>query len=234
LKHSLSGLKLAHEIDHSFTLADVLRYGSCELRKMMRDGQPLKTSAEELIHLSEEKNFPAWMATGKTCRGEGLILLGQLEEGMSLIRGGVKDELSVGVRCSIPGSLLYLAEGYARQSDPEQGLSVLAEAFEMMDQTGERHWETEILRMQAALYRMQGRDEEAEASLKKALELARERNARLWELRAALDLAHLWQDQGKAEEGQQMVKEIYSWFTEGFDTPDLREARELIGDLLEN
>lgn len=234
LKQSQSGLKLAREIDHSFTLADVLRYGRCELQKMTRDGQQLKTTSEELIHLSEEKNFPTWMATGKSCRGEGMVLLGQLEEGMSLIRGGVKAELSLGVRCSIPGSLLYLAEGYARQGDPEQGLSVLAEAFEMIDQTGERHWETELLRLQAVLYQMQGKEKAAEASLKKALELARERNARLWELRAALDLARLWRKWGKSEEGRQMVKEIYSWFTEGFDTPDLREARELIGDLLEN
>jgi predicted ATPase len=76
---------------------------------------------------------------------------------------------------------------------------------------------------------MKGEDEEAESSLKKALEVARQQEARWWELRAAIDLAHLWQKHGRAVDARQLVKGVYSWFTEGFDTPELREARELCG-----
>jgi DNA-binding SARP family transcriptional activator/tetratricopeptide (TPR) repeat protein len=227
LKHSQAALKLAHEISHSFTLADVLRYGCCEFQKMCRDAQSLKASAEELIDLSVEKNFPAWIATGKYSLGEALSLLDQVEEGISLIQAGVESELSVGVRCSIPGSLFYLAQAYAKLGEPEQGLSVLTEAFELIDQTGERHWEAELYRIRSTLQQMLGRDEAAEASLKKALEVARKQNARSWELRAAMDLARLWRKQGKLDVARQVVQEVYVWFSEGFDTPDLIEAREL-------
>lgn len=226
-KRIQEALELAHEIGHSFTLADVLRYGGCELYKMSRDAQSLKATAEELIRLSEEKDFPAWLATGNCSRGEALVLLEQLEEGISLIQAGVDAEFSVGVLCSIPGSLFYLAEAYAKLGESEQGLSAVTEAFELIEQTSEHHWEAELYRIRSSLYRMQGRDDEAETSLKKALEVARKQSARSWELRAAIDLAHLWREQGRVDEARQVVKEIYVWFSEGFDTPDLREARRL-------
>jgi DNA-binding SARP family transcriptional activator/tetratricopeptide (TPR) repeat protein len=231
IRQSQKALNLAHEIGHSFTLADILRYGGCEFQKMSRDAKSLKATAEELINLSVEKNFPAWLATGKSSLGEALTLLDQVEEGMSLIQAGVDSELSVGVRCSLPGSLFYLAQAYARLGEPEQGLSVLTRAFELMDQTGERHWEAELYRIRSTLQQMQGENDAAEASLMKGLEVARKQNARSWELRAAIDLARLWQKQGKLNEARQVLKEIYAWFSEGFDTPDLREARELIREI---
>ena len=231
LKHSQEALELARKIGHSFTLADVLRYGGCELQSMCRDGQSLKASAEELIRLCVEKGFPAWLSSAKCCQGEALVMLEQPEQGVTLIRAGVDSEISMLVKCTLIGPLLYLAEGYTKMGKIEQGMAVVSEAFELMKQTGEIHWEAELYRTLSRLQLMQGSDEDAEASLQKALEIARRQNARVWELRAAIDLAHLWRRQGKAEEGRKMVKEIYAWFTEGFDTPELREAREISGEI---
>jgi predicted ATPase/DNA-binding SARP family transcriptional activator len=229
LKRSQEALDLAREIDHSFSLADVLRYGCCEVDKLRRDANSLKVNADKLIRLSQEKSFPAWAASGKSCLGGALILLGRLEEGIRLIREGVTENISKDVLCSIPGSLLYLSEAYVRMGEVEQGLSSWAEAFELMERTGERRWEAELYRMKSTLQLMEGCDEEAEISLKKALDVARRQHARLFELRAAIDLSHLWRKQGKVAEARQVVKEIYSWFTEGFDTPELKQAREIIG-----
>ena len=164
-------------------------------------------------------------------QGEALVLLEQPEQGVTLIRAGVNSEISMLVKCTIIGPLLYLAEGYAKMGKIEQGMAVVSEAFELMKQTGEQQWEAELYRTLSRLQLMRGSQEEAEASLQKALEIARRQNARSWELRAAIDLAHLWRRQGRADEGRQMVKEIYAWFTEGFDTPELREARENSGEI---
>ncbi|MBE0408821.1 MAG: hypothetical protein IBX69_03720 [Anaerolineales bacterium] len=93
-------------------------------------------------------------------------------------------------------------------------------------------WDAELYRVRSILDMLQGNDEKAEDSLVKALEIARQQNAKSWELRAAIGLAHLWQKQGKENEARQVVNEVYSWFSEGFDTPELQEARELCSEIL--
>jgi DNA-binding SARP family transcriptional activator/tetratricopeptide (TPR) repeat protein len=231
LRRSQEALDLARKIGHTFSLADVLSYGGCELHAMRRDGQSLKAIAEELIRLLEEKNLTSWSETRKSCLGDALVLLGKPEQGVLLIREGVDLEYSLRVKCHLPRELLYLAEGYAKMGNIEQGMKAVTEALEKMRQTDEHHWEAELYRTLSRLQLLLGNDDEAEASLDKALDVARRQNARSWELRAAIDLAHLWQKQGRGDEGRQKVKEIYVWFTEGFDTPDLREARKLIGEV---
>jgi len=228
---SLQALDLAHEMNHSFSLADVLRYGCCELHKMRRDAQLLKVSAEELICLSQEKEFPAWLATGKYSLGEALVLLGQLEEGIRLIREGLDDEISIGVQCSLFGPLSYLVEAYTKVGDPEKGMKVLTEAFEMMEQNGGRQWEAELYRLKGELLLAQGDKVAAEDSLLRAIEVARRQEARSWELRAVIGLCRLWGSQGKKAEAHHRLTEIYNWFSEGFSTPDLTEARKLLVEL---
>ena len=111
--------------------------------------------------------------------------------------------------------------------EPKEGLIILNEAFDMVEKTNEHHFEAELYRMRATLQLMLGNENEAEASLEKALEIARLQHAKSWELRSAIDLAHLRLRQGRADEARQVVSEIYAWFSEGFDTPELRQAREL-------
>jgi DNA-binding SARP family transcriptional activator/tetratricopeptide (TPR) repeat protein len=227
MQMSQQALDAAREIQHAFTLADVLRYGCCELHKFRRDGESLKVYAEELIHLAQEKEFPAWLFAGEYSLGEALIFLGQTEAGIGITQEAVRAGLATSVCVSIPGPLCYLTEAYAGLGELEQGLNTWNEAMAIVQQTGEYQWKAELYRVLSKLQLVQGDEEEAEASLKKGLEVARQQQARSWELRVALALARLWCKQGKINEGRQLVREIYSWFSEGFDTPDLIEAREL-------
>jgi predicted ATPase len=125
-----------------------------------------------------------------------------------------------------------LTAAYAQAGQPEAGLHVLAEAVTLMATTEERWWEAEVYRLQGELLLQLPRPEvcQAEACVRHALDVARGQQARSLELRAALSLGRLWQQQGqrKRAEAHQLLAEIYGWFTEGFDTPDLRDARALL------
>jgi predicted ATPase len=231
LRRSQEARALARELDHSFSLADVLCIGGCMFNKMRRDVQALKEDAEELMRLANEKSFPGWLGQGTRFRGDALAMQGQLQEGMAQMREGVAAQQSVGVRLHIPGALGSLAEAQAKAGHPEEGLSTLAEALALVEQTGERHWEAELYRLRAELLLTQGEDAEAEASFHKAIEVARRQHAKGWELRATTSLARLWRKQGRVGEARQMLAEVYGWFTEGFDTLDLKEAKALLEEL---
>ncbi|TEU12982.1 MAG: tetratricopeptide repeat protein, partial [Anaerolineales bacterium] len=231
LKQSQEALALARELGHPFSLADVLCYAGCMFNEMRRDAPALKDHAEELIRLSNEKGFPGWLAEGTCFRGEALAMLGQVQEGMAQMREGMAAHQSVGVRLNLSEKLCSLAEAQAKAGQPEEGLATLAEALALVEETNERYCEAELYRLKGELLLAQGDDAEAEASFHKAIEVARRQQAKSWELRATVSLCRLWQQQGRMDEARQMVAEIYGWFTEGFDTPDLQEARALLEGL---
>jgi predicted ATPase len=230
-QRSEEALALARELDHPFSLADGLAFGGCMCNKMRRDACALKDHAEELMRLSKEKALLGWLSMGITYRGEAAAMLGQIQEGIAQMREGMMAGQTIGVRMYLPGSLCTLAEAQAKAGQPEEGLDTLDEALALVEQTDERHWEAELHRVQGELLLMQGDDAEAEASLHKAIEVARGQSAKSWELRATTSLARLWQKQGKQEEARRVLAEIYGWFTEGFDTPDLQEAEALLAEL---
>jgi predicted ATPase len=126
-----------------------------------------------------------------------------------------------------------LAEACERAGQVEEGLRALHEALEVMQTSEERLYEAEVYRLRGELLLQQSTAQqgEAEASLQQALTVARRQQAKSWELRAAMSLSRLWQGQGKQEEARQLLAQIYGWFTEGFDTPDLQEARALLAAL---
>ena len=129
--------------------------------------------------------------------------------------------------------LALLAEAYGKAGQVEEGLRLLAEALAHVDTTGERNYAAEVYRLKGELLLGQAIPDEAQAEtcLHQALDIARHQQAKSWELRAALSLSRLWQRQGKRAEAHQMLAEIYAWFTEGFDTADLQEARALLQEL---
>ena len=129
--------------------------------------------------------------------------------------------------------LAQLAEAHWHAGQPENGLPVLAEALTAVDNTGERWWEAELYRLQGQLLlaRDARQQSAAVASLHQALAVARRQQAKSLELRAAMSLARLWQSQGKREDAHQLLAEVYGWFTEGFDTADLQEAKVLLEEL---
>ena len=230
-KRSQEALALARELGHPFTLADVLCFAGCWFNEMRRDAEALKGSAEELMRLVNEKGMPTWLGVAIWHQGEAVAMLGQVQKGMAQMREGMAACQSTDVRLYLPGALGSLAEAQAKAGHPEEGLTTLAEAFAFVEETDERHWEAELYRLKGELLLMQGDEAEAEASLQKAVEVARRQQAKSWELRATVSLCRLWQQQGRLDEAQQMLAEIYGWLTEGFDTPDLQEAKALLEEL---
>lgn len=198
---------------------------------MSRDAEALITDAKGLILLADGKGFSGWLANGKYCLGEGFILEGRFKEGIELIEAGIRREFSFRTKVSTPGAFCYLAEGYLRLGNNKKAMDIIEESMNVILQTDQHHWEPENFRILAAIQLEQGDEVGAEKSLKKAIDLAREMDGKSWELRATLDLAHLWKRQGKKEESRQLVKEIYSWFTEGFDTPEMQEASRLYEEI---
>jgi predicted ATPase len=131
-----------------------------------------------------------------------------------------------------------LAEAYGKVGQVEEGLAVLAKALAVVEKTGERLWEAELYRLKGDLSLQSGvrgpeskGEAEAEECFLKAVEIARRQSAKSWELRAVMSLAKLWQHQGKTKEARAMLADIYHWFTEGFDTKDLQEAKALLKEL---
>jgi predicted ATPase len=150
-----------------------------------------------------------------------------------------------------PWFLALLAEACGKEGQAEEGLAVLTEALDAVDKSGERFCEAELYRLRGELTLAQSNVQrlgssvldtqhpkpstqaqaEAEACFLKAIDIARQQQAKSWELRATTSLARLWQKQGKQREARSILSEIYNWFTEGFDTKDLQEAKELIEEL---
>jgi predicted ATPase len=227
---SQEALALARELDHPWSRAQVLVFAGCIFNGMRRDAQALKDNAEELTRLANEK-VPGWLPMGTSCRGEALAMLGQVQAGMAQMREGIAACRSRDVRLYLPRALCSLAEAQAKTGQPDEGLATLVEALALVEETEERYWEAELYRVRAELLLMQGDEAEAEASLHSAIEVARRQSARSWELRATVSLCRLWQKQGRTREARGLLAQIYGSFTEGFCTPDLREAKALLEEL---
>jgi predicted ATPase len=242
-EQSRRALTLARDQDHAFTLADVLSYGGCVLNVMRRDAQALKGTAEQLVCLTTERSVPGWASVATCHQGTAVAMLAQategvpgavpeeLADGISQIRAGIVAHRTAGKGCYVPGALFSLGEAQARAGQPEEGLATVAEALASVEETDERHYEAELYRLRAEVLLEQGKEAEAEASLHKAIEVARRQSAKSWELRATTALSRLWQRRGKREQARRRLADVYLWFSEGFDTTDLQEAKALLEKL---
>jgi DNA-binding SARP family transcriptional activator/predicted ATPase len=231
LKRSQEALTVAGQLDHPFSLADALCFAGCMFNAMRGDALALMDNAEQLIQLANEKGFAGWVETANCFHGEVIAMLGQASEGIAQIRQGMAASELTGVSCYSSGNLRALAKAQAQAGLLEHALLTLNQAFDLVERTDERHWEAELYRLRAELMLAQGNDSEAEADLNRAIEIARRQNAKSWELRAVIDLARLWNQQGKANQAYELLEQIYGWFTEGFDTPDLIAARALLEEI---
>ena len=225
-------LTLAQELDHPFSLAFALTVATT-VRQFRRDAEAVREGAEALIGLSTERGFAFWLAHGKILRGWALTVQGEGADGIAQMRQGLVAYRATGAELDRLYFLSLLAEGYEKVGQLEEGLTVLVEALAMADKTEERYWEAELHRRKGELLLMQQGQKvgEAEECFQKALETARRQQEKSLEVRAAMSLSRLWQQQGKQEEARQMLAEIYGWFTEGFDTADLKEAKALLEEL---
>ena len=155
------------------------------------------------------------------------------EEGVTDMHRGLEEWKATGTGLMLPIFYAMLAEGYARWNKIEEGLKFLDDGFDSVRSTGERVWEPELHRLKGVLLLSQSakNEIEAEARFRKAIEVARNQSAKSFELRAATNLARLWQGQGKNSDARGLLAPVYEWFTEGFETPDLKDAKALLDEL---
>ena len=225
-------LALAHTLSHPYSLAYV-RCWAAMVSQFRRDESAVHEHAEAAVALSTKQGFTQWVANGTHMRGWALAMQGQEEEGLAQIRQGIAAVRATGAALTVPYLCTLLADVSAHLGHTEEGLQVLAEAHTLMEQQHERWWEAEIYRLRGVLLlRQTGTSQaEAEAWLRRALDVARHQEAKSLELRAAISLSRLWQQQGKRNEARGLLAPIYGWFTEGFETPDLGEAKAFLVEL---
>jgi class 3 adenylate cyclase/predicted ATPase len=232
LQSTNEALTLAQELTHPFSLAFALGMAAI-VHQFRREAQGVQERAEALIALSTEQGFPHWLAFGTILRGWALSGQGEGAEGIGQMRQGLVAYRAMGAELTRPYFLSLLAEADGKVGQIEEGLTVLNEALDTVNKTEERNWEAELHRGKGGLLLIQQGQKggRAEECFWKALDIARRQQAKSLELRAAISLSRLWQQQGKKEEAQQLLTESCSWFTEGFDTADLKEAKILLEEL---
>jgi predicted ATPase len=236
LKRSQEVVRYARELGHPMSLAFALGLATI-LHTCRREPQAAQERAEEVIALAREQGLQFWLAQGVFGRGRALIAQGRRTEGVEQIRQILEAWRSEGKALGRPTTLAAMAEAYGELGRGEQGLTLLTEALNMGSSSGERWWEAELYRLKGELALQpsgQSREsgvKEAEGCFHKAIEIAQQQGAKSWELRAVMSLSRLWQQQGKQHEAHQILAELYGWFTEGFDTKDLQEAKALLEEL---
>jgi len=188
--------------------------------------------AEELVAVATEHGFPHWVAQGTMNRGWAKVKNDDATEGMSLLRSGLAAYRATGAKLLAPLYMGHLASACAIAGHVGEGLAHLDDALRIVERTGERWIAAELNRHKGRLLLQQGRGEAAENFYRKALSIAAEQEAKLWELRAAVSLARLRRVQGRGGEARDLLAPVYGWFTEGFATPDLKEAKALLAELV--
>jgi predicted ATPase len=229
-------LSLARELAHPYNLAMALTWASV-LHRLRGEEQPAWQQAEEVVSLANKHGFALWGAWGAVLRGWAVVRKGRGEEGIQEIRHGLEAWRAAGAQVAQPWMLTLLSDSYRRLGRTEEGLSVVAEALAAVERTGERQYEAELYRLKGELLlpstrvsRNQDESREAESCFLKAIEIARGQQAKSLELRASTSLGRLWRRQGMKQQAL-LVAETYGWFTEGFDTSDLKEAKALLEEL---
>ena len=234
IRKSHEAMTLAKEQSHPYSIAIAHVFSSC-LHQFRRESNLTKEHADKLIEISTEQGFPQWLALGNIMRGWALIDQGVESEGIEDIVSGITARRARGSEVALTYFLALLAESYGKLGRAEEGITVLAEAMDTAHKNGERFYQAELNRLKGEqlLAFSPGNQAEAESSFRKAIDIASHQSAKSLELRAVISLSRLWQKQGKKERAHKMLSEIYGWFTEGFDTRDLKEAKALLDELSE-
>ncbi len=232
LARAHEGLALATEFDHPFSYGYTLVYASI-VCKFRREVQDVYDYAEAAVTLSTEPGFTVWLASGIFFRGWALTTQGQGAEGLRQMHQGFTDFRATGAELFVPYFLSLLAEGYGALKQVDEGLDALKEGWEVMERTGEHLWQAEVHRLKGDLLLHQATPNvpQAESCFQQALDVSRQQHAKSLELRAATSLARLWRSQDKQREAHDLLALAYGWFTEGFGTADLQDAKTLLDEL---
>jgi predicted ATPase len=222
-------LTLAHAHNRPFGLVYALSYAaSCY--QWRREAQRIQELAEQASILAQEHGFAQWLSHAQVLHGWACAIQGRHDQGKAAIEQGLTARATAGLSSARPHNLVLFAEVCGMAGLPAEGLRALSEAQTM---SGVRYSEAELYRIKGELLLSASADNhsEAETFFRQALDIARGQQAKWWELRATMSLARLWQQQGKRQEARELLAPVYGWFTEGFDTADLQEARVLLDEL---
>ncbi len=222
-------LALAERIAHPFTLGRVFMNSSVVYLNRHEPEQALRQLEAAEVLAAEQRLFLVYEPG--TLRGVALLGQGAVDEAIARIREGITKWTRLGLTSNLPYGLAFLAEGLARHGDRAAALAALREGLEAAGATGEHMWDAELHRLTGTVLVAENKLDEGQTSLQQAIHIARAQQAKSLELRAARDLARLWGEQGRRAEARDLLAPVYAWFTEGFDTPDLKEAKALLAEL---
>jgi predicted ATPase len=229
VQRSQEALRLAQALTDPFSLAAAQHYAAF-LHHHRHETLAVQTLAEALLTLATGQGFPLYVGYGAYWRGWACAMQGEGEAGVMHMRQALAAVLATGQTLARPLCLVLLAEVAVHVGQIEEGLRLLTEALAAFEQSGRGDLLAEAYRLQGVLLLHQAVADavHAEVCFQQALTIARRQQAKSWELRAATSLSRLWQQQGKQDEARELLVPIYSWFTEGFDTADLQEAKALL------
>jgi predicted ATPase len=188
---------------------------------------------DELAALADEKDAVFWKAAEIALRGALFAETGNSSDAVRVITSGMTSLRSIGATLYEPWHLWHLAIAYADLGQPDDDRRCIDDAIDKVEKSKERVWEAPVHRVagEIALKLLEPDTVKAEAYFERAIMVARQQQAKFWELRAAMSMARLWRDQGKRDEARELLAPVYGWFTEGFDTLDLKEAKVLLDEL---
>jgi predicted ATPase/class 3 adenylate cyclase len=229
-RHADAGLRAARELSNPHSLAHALAL-ACRYHSMLGATASLHRATEELVALAAEHRFPFYAAAGQIYRGWVLSAGPDVTHGIEVLREGMATFMDLGSMALRPYFSARMALLAAAAGALVDGLGLLAKALEQVEQSGQRWCEAEIHRSKGELLQRFSDAPQAESCLQQSLATARRQGARLWELRAACSLARLWREQGRHDDARALLESILGGFAEGFDTPDLKEARALLDAL---
>jgi class 3 adenylate cyclase/predicted ATPase len=230
---SREAIACARELNHANSLAYALYFAGALPAHLWRDMSAVGKHTDELVALAEEQRFLLWLSWGRMPQGWVLARSGQARVGIDLIRETLAELRRTGHEFYRPWFLYLLAEAHAAGSEFEEALTQVEEALAVIGQTEERWCEAELERLKGELLKRlpDAHPDAAEACFERAMEIARWQEAKSWELRAATSLARLWGERGERQKAHDLLAPVCNWFTEGFETADLRDAKALLDEL---
>jgi tetratricopeptide (TPR) repeat protein len=224
------GLALGHRLAHVNSLTFALNWAAV-LYSLRREFDAAHRRAEEAIEIATEYGLSQWLAEAIVCRGFALVGLGQQAQGIAQLQTGLAAWNGTGARVIDTQWLGFIAQAHVQAGQFDDALPALDRATATAAATGECYYQAELHRLRGAVLAETGDATQAASWLQQAIDTARSQQAKSLELRAAMSLARLWRDQGKRHEARDLLAPVYGWFTEGFDTADLKDAKSLLDEL---
>ncbi len=227
LRRAEEALAMANALPNPANLINTLAFVAL-IHVLRWEPRATQERAQATMQMSAQQRNPYFLAWGTVLHAWTLTVEDQVEEGIAEIDRGIAAYAAIGSQTWLPCFLGLQAETYARAKRIDDGLAVVSEALALTDKTEERCWQAELNRIKGELLLASDNHAEAEHCFFQALDIARRQQAKSWELRTATSLCRLWRDQGKQKQAYELLAPIYDWFTEGFDTADVKDARTVL------